>query len=342
MFGALAMYESDALEDYRIQERIIKDRIRGVVHRLQNGVYIHGRPGTGKTYTIRTTLEGLAVPYTYKNGHLTYAGFFDLLDENHDRIVVIDDVSALFNQPIALQYMLAALGNTHDGSRTRVVKRKTRDGEHVVYFTGGLVMASNLPLEGHHQRILAALRDRINVINFEPSDECIIAVLCAIASGGVGGVAAKNCLEVADFLVTQSRARGLHPSVRQFVNKAVKDFALWQAGNTETHWKDLMISMLEQQTAVDLEHPQRDLSRKEQIETERRIVADIIATFATIKERVQQWKALTGKSQAAFYRRMKELEGSGQLAVTTEAISEPIQRLNAIWSGSTLGRLTAE
>jgi hypothetical protein len=37
-------------------------------------------------------------------------------------------------------------------------------------------------------------------------------------------------------------------------------------------------------------------------------VADIIATFGSIKERVQQWKARTGQSETAFYRRMKELE----------------------------------
>jgi hypothetical protein len=101
--------------------------------------------------------------------------------------------------------------------------------------------------------------------------------------------------------------------VRLFVDKAMRDFELSEAGLTETHWKDLVCSNLEQQL-IELKHPTNDLSRAEQIAAERRIALDVLLTFETKAERIEQWKNRTGKSQAAFYRRVKELRVKGQLS----------------------------
>jgi hypothetical protein len=67
----------------------VKDRIRGVFLGLHNGLYLHGRPGTSKINIVRTTLETLGANYAYSNGHLTPIGYFDLLDENRDRVIVL-------------------------------------------------------------------------------------------------------------------------------------------------------------------------------------------------------------------------------------------------------------
>ncbi len=155
-------------EDLTRKVKVIKDRVRGVVHRQSNGLYLHGRPGTSKTFLVRSTLDMLKVNYSHHSGHLTPIGLFDLLEENRDRIIVLDDVSAIFNQPIALQLLLAALGNAHDGSKTRYVRYKTAKETRSVPFTGGVICISNLSLDGHHQEVLAALKDRVFVINYEP------------------------------------------------------------------------------------------------------------------------------------------------------------------------------
>lgn len=294
------------------QIKVIKDRVRGVVHGQANGVYLHGRPGTSKTYMVRSTLDTLAVNYSYSNGHLTPIGLFDLIAENQERIIVLDDVSAIFNQPIALQLLLAALGNPHDGSRVRTVKYKTAKETRTVPFSGGLICISNLPLDGHHHDVLAALRDRAFVINYEPSDDQIIALINKLAEKGVGGVPPEKAQKVATFLIDQCKLRQIRPSVRLFVDKALKDYQLHEAGRSETHWRDLVISNLEQQV-VELQHPTNDLSRAEAVEAERRIVLDIYLSFETRADRIQQWERRTGKSQPAFYRRLKELKDGGRL-----------------------------
>ncbi|QDT91724.1 hypothetical protein [Gimesia algae] len=294
------------------QIKVVKDRVRGVVNGTYNGMYLHGRAGTSKTHTVCSTLDTLAVNYAYSNGHLTPIGLFDLISENRDRVIVLDDVSAIFNQPIALQLLMAALGSRHDESGGRYVRYKTAKGDVVVDFTGGIICISNLPLKGHHNEILSALNDRVFVINFEPKDEQIIALLEMLASKGVGGVAAKNCQTVCRFLVNECKLRDIRPTVRLFVDKAIKDFQLYEMGGSETHWKDLIVSNLEQQL-VELQHPTIDLSREEQVEAERRIALDIYLNFEEPSERINNWKERIGKSQAAFYRRVSELKKEGRL-----------------------------
>lgn len=296
--------------------KVVKDRIRGVVHGQSNGLYLHGRPGTSKTFMVRSTLDTLAVNYTHHSGHLTPIGLFDLLEENRDRIVVLDDMSAIFNAPIALQILLAALGTTHDGSKSRYVRYKTARETRIVPFTGGVICISNLSLDGHNDQVLDALKDRVFTIHYEPSDDQIIALIHKIAAGGVDGVPPHKARMVATFLIEGCRLReskGVRPSVRLFRDKAIKDFKLYEAGNCETDWRDLIRSNLEEQL-VELKHPTINLTRAEEVEAERRIALDIQLSFGSKAERIEQWKARTGKSQAAYYRRVAELKAAGRLS----------------------------
>ena len=299
-------------EELMKQTTIIKDRIRAVIHRLSNGMYLYGRPGTSKTHMIRSTLDLLGISYTADSGHLTANGLLDLIDENRDRFIVLDDVSSIFNQPIALQMLLAGLGNRHDGSGPRIITHKTANGTRRVPFTGGIFFLSNLALDGRHKEILAALRDRINVIHFDPTDDQIKALIFKLADDGVGGANAKDARMVATFLLEECDKHKIRPSVRLFIDKALKDFKLWTAGQCEADWRDLVSSNIQQQL-IELKHDIRDLSRAEQTESERRIALEIYWRFDNKVERVAEWESRTGKKQAAFYRRLAELKKNGRL-----------------------------
>jgi hypothetical protein len=309
----------DYYDDLLKLQKVVKDRIRGVDARQHNGLYLHGRPSTAKTHLVLTTLDTRGANYVYHSGHLTPIGLFLLLSENRDRVIVLDDVAALFNEPIALQLLLAALGNPHDGSKARRVRYKTAREDVAVPFTGGVIMISNLPLAGHHSDVLRALRDRIHVILYEPSDEHIIALINKIASDGIGGVSPEKCQMVAVFLLQECKLREIRPSVRLFVDKAIKDYALWETGKTETHWRDLVVSTLEHQL-IELRHPQRDLTRTEQAEAERRVALDITLSFETRKERIREFERRTGMSQATYYRRVKELVLDGRLRISASRV----------------------
>lgn len=300
------------LEDLHKQQSIIKDRIRSVVHREGNGVYLHGRPGSSKTRLVRTTLETLAAPYAYSLGHVTPIGLFELISTNRDQIILLDDVSSLFKQPVALQLLLAALGNPHDDSRTRLVRYKTAKGDISVPFTGGIIAISNLPLSGHNPEVVAALNDRVYVVSYEPTDEQIHAQIMEIAESGPRGVSPEKATMVAHFVLTECKRLEMRPSLRTFVDKALPDFRLWENKRSESHWKDLVISSLKQEIVLP-QREQRDLSRAEKTDAERRIAHGIFLDFDNREERLAEWKKQTGKSQAAFYRRVDELRKDGQL-----------------------------
>ena len=305
------------LENLHRQQSLIKDRIRAVVHHEANGVYLHGRPGSSKTYLVRTTLDSLDQRYAYSNGHLTPVGLFDLIEENPQSVIVLDDVSAIFEQPKALQILLAALGTPHDGSRIRTVRYKTAKDDKVAYFEGSIIAISNLQLAGHANAVLEALQDRVHVMAFEPTDEEVEAAIYEIAGPSPRDVAVHEAADVADFMLEQCREMGRRPSVRLFMDKALPDYRLWRAGNTESDWHDLVRSSV-REMVIPQQHGLRDLTRKDQIASERNIVLNICATYSSRKERVKAWRAKTRKGQSAFYRRVQELEKEGRLATMHE------------------------
>lgn len=308
----LFMTNNPLLSNLMDQIKIVKDRVRGVVHGMYTGMYLFGRPGTSKSHIVRSTLDAMAINYKYCNGHLTSIGLFELLQDNHDRVIVIDDISSLFSEAVALQLLLAALGNTYHKSKTRWVSYKTAKGDVKVPFTGGIIAISNTALQGHQKEVLGALKDRIYTIHYEPSNDQIIALIEDIASKGVKGINSIDCRTVCRFLIKECQLRDIKPSVRLFVDKSLPDYAQWSAGLTETHWQDLIRSELEQQL-VELHHPTTDLGRTEQIDAERRIAHDIYLHFDSLAERIKQWTTRTGKSQAAYYRRVKELQSMGEI-----------------------------
>ncbi len=301
-----------ALEDLRKLQSLIKDRIRSVVHGEAHGMYLHGRPGSSKTRLVRSTLDMLGAAHAYSLGHVTPIGLFELLASHPDQIIVLDDVSSLFKQPVALQLLLAALGSPHDDSRTRLVRHKTNRGDTTVPFSGGIIAISNLPLEGHNPEVLAALTDRVYVVGYEPSDDQIHAHIMDIAATGPKGVNPENALMVANYVLTECKRLQIRPSLRTYVDKALPDFRLWESQRSESHWKDLVLSSLQQ--AVVMPHlEQRDLGRAERTEAERRVALSIYLEYPSRHERVKAWKDRTGKSQAAFYRRVEELRKNNDL-----------------------------
>ena len=145
-------------------------------------------------------------------------------------------------------------------------------------------------------RVFVNRRERLIPTNTTNQDEALIV---------------KKKVEEQEHLLKQKLIKEMDFPSNQ-LDKAIKDFQLHEMGATETHWKDLIVSNLEQQL-VELQHPTNDLSRAEQVEAEQRIAMDIYLTFEKRSERIEKWKERTEKSQAAFYRRIRELKTEGRL-----------------------------
>ena len=294
-----------------LQQRlmVIRDRVRGVAFRQCNGFYLFGRPGTSKTYTVRTTLEELGVKCVYHPGHITDMGLFELLSENHDRIILLDDVASIFKQKIALQILLSALGNQPSDRGTRIIKYKRQGRDETIRFTGGIIAISNLEL--HREPVLAALKSRVNYLKYDPTDQQLEAMMMDVAKKGwmapAGEMKPTECLEVAEFLIIESHRLKVRLDMRNLVDKAFPDYLQHRTGCSEAHWKDLIQTTLEEQL-VDLKHTSELNSRDATKRWEQMLVRSIVREHQDRQPRVAKWTELTGKSERAFYRRLVEID----------------------------------
>jgi hypothetical protein len=298
------MRRLDPLSALEHEHLMIRDRIRAVAAHAQNGLLIFGPPGTSKTWLVDTTLEKAGVPKIKKNGNLTEVALFDLIEEYHDSVIVLDDLTALFGKPKALQILLAALGNQANG-RGRLVTHKHARADRSVVFTGGIIATSNINLRESTDPVVQALADRMHLLKYDPSNEQLTAKIYALAKQGVAGVAPRPCKMVADFML-KVLPEGARPTLRLFIDKVLPDYSFWESGNSESHWRDLVRSTVLSQLTT-LTEPTRKLRRQDKTASERRIVAEILSTTDDAKEQIQLWGVRTGKSQSAFYRRKSEL-----------------------------------
>jgi hypothetical protein len=295
--------------DLASQFTIIRDRVRGVALGHHTGFYLFGRPGTSKTFTVKATLEEVGVKFVYVDGHITPMGLFELLAEHHDRIIVLDDVAQLFADKKALQILLAALGNQPDDRRTRIIKYRRQGTNQTIYFTGGIIAISNLEL--HAQPLLDALRSRVHYLKYSPTDDQVAALMLEVASKGwpadSQNLSSEECMETAAFLIAQCQRLNVRLDMRLLVDKAFPDFLQHREGDTEAHWKDLVLTTLEQQM-VDLAHTRAETpSRQAQKEMEHELIRQLLAEFTDRTQQVESWAERTGKSERAFYRRLNEL-----------------------------------
>lgn len=304
-----------ALARLNEQQALVRDRVRGVAKQGQAGFYLYGRAGTSKTYTVLKTLEELGVKPVYVNGHITPIGLFEEFEKQPDSIFVLDDVGEIFKQPTAKGILLAALGSQPNGVRT-ITYRRHGHKTATVNFRGGVIAISNLKLHG--DELIAAIKSRVQTLNYNPTDEQVSALMRAIAAKGhqIEGqqLARKDCETVCEFLLDLCKTLNIKPDVRMLVDKAFKDFLLWKTGESETHWHDLINSALGEQL-VNLSHPV-DLhvpTKKEEEAAELDQLEEIVKKFPKQEERSRAFMDATGKTLRTFQRRMKQLKTMGRL-----------------------------
>ena len=304
------MSRDQCLTEIEEEFSLIRDRVSGVCNGFSNGFYLHGPPGISKTHTVVNFLNHKSIPHEHVQGQLTGSALFDVIAENPDGVIVLDDVSAIFKEPKAIQILLAALGSPPDGSRVRKVPYHTARGKRVVHFTGGIVAISNLALDEHRDGVIAALRSRVDVQKFDPTPEQVEALIFKIAMEGPAGVPAEEAVMVAEFLVRECRSRGTRLTIRLFIDHALRDFRMWTAGGLENHW-----TVLVRATVAKAFVPQRRVVRGtppgDPLEADSRIVRAICKGFSDPMDKVRGWQEQKEAASGGSATDHKNLKDSG-------------------------------
>ena len=299
------MYEYEPgspLAELEQRLKLTRDRVRGVASKQHTGFYLHGRPGTSKTYTVRNTLEEMGVRYGYVSGHITEMGLFETLSDYHDSVIILDDVSQLFRQKIGMQFLLAALGN-QDG-KPRIISYRMKGQLSSIKFTGGIIAISNLELNDANGTV-AALKSRVNHLQYDPSDLQLEALMIEICKSGWKTMTPDECSNVAQFLIAESKARSVRLDMRNLVDKAYPDYLQWSTGMSEAHWKDLIRSTLHERL-IGLMHTPEIESRASIAKREWILARSIDKNLPDRASKTAHWIEKTGKSEAQYYRRLRE------------------------------------
>jgi len=82
----MSQHDLDLVAQLERQLQIIRDRTNSVVYNHATAVYITGRPGTGKTHTVASELDGHRLPWLLHNARLTAMGLFELLREHPEHV----------------------------------------------------------------------------------------------------------------------------------------------------------------------------------------------------------------------------------------------------------------
>ena len=300
------------LAELNRRQAVVRDYVRGVARQYATGLYLFGRPGTAKTFTVRGVLEReIGEPYCYQRGHLTPVGMFELFRDRPDEVIVLDDLVSIFKSDVALQILLSALEHPapEDRTRTRLLRYRRKGEEVRVPFRGGVVCVSNREL--HDDDMLGAFKSRVHTLNYDPSDAQLGALMLDIADKGWPAsrpsIPPGECGEVARFVIGEMLRMGCRFDLRLFVNKAMPDYQQWKDDETESDWRDLVTASIEQHL-VAVRHAEDRPCRDDRKQEEQAILREILREHPTREQRVRAWASRTGKSERAFYRRLAEMQ----------------------------------
>ena len=302
---------TELLASLEAKQRLIRDRTRGVAEGYSNGFYLWGPGGVAKSYTVETTLREVGRPYRLTNSRVTGKGLFTLLRDLPDVVHVLEDVETLFADKTAPGVLRSALWGLpgQGGKQERVVTWQTATERQDFIFTGGVVLVANAALADVPE--LRAVKTRIPCLAFQPSNEEIAAKMRDIARRGHAHgrrrLTPRECLEVAEEIIARSQRLERPLDLRLLVN-TFQDRIQHEAGAAETDWRDLLDSRMKERVVAK---PGRPETRAEQQERELALVRRLAGRPRA--ERVAVWVRMTGKSQAAMYRREAQL-GEGILS----------------------------
>jgi hypothetical protein len=290
------------LETLEPQLTLIRDRVRGVVKSMSTGFYLWGEGGTSKSYTVLEELRVQKADHILHNSRMTGRGLVDTLEKLPTSIHVIEDCESIFDDKKAWGVLRSALWSQ---SRKRPPEREVSWTAHKTdirfYFTGGIILIANGSLDELPE--LRALKTRIVALHLVPTFEEMAALMRSVAikgfSYGEDYVSPRECLEVAEYIIDRMRSLARSLDMRLYVN-GVKDYLQHKTGHSHTDWQDLIETRLKETTV--LRERRADKKAKEAV-----IAKEISEMEIPPVERLNLWKERTGKSERAYWRRLRDL-----------------------------------
>jgi hypothetical protein len=294
------------LASYEGKLTLIRDYVRGVVLHFATGFFLCGNGGISKSHTVLNELETLGADFKLFNSRMSGRGLFQALAEYPNTTHVLEDMERIVGDKDSQGVLRSALWSQRgeDGKLKRVVTWSTARGIESICFTGGIIMLSNRPLADLPE--LRAIRTRISHLHLMASDQEIACLMRRIACKGFQhgeqAMTADECQIVCEYLIAESQTKLAHLDLR-LLDNSFRDYLLWKAGHTTSHWMTLVATRLDGRKDETTSFP-KDRQQDEDLRT----LESVLAQFPTILSAQIEWCRLRNKSRASFFRYKKVLE----------------------------------
>ena len=293
--------DAENLERLERKLALIRDRVRSVALKYNTGFFLFGAGGSGKSHAVRGELDSLGTRWILHNSDMSGPGLFDMLHDLPEHVHLLEDMEQLYADKKAVGYLRSATwgdANMQNRVITKTIHKKRVSFE----FTGGIIILSNLPLG--EIASMRALATRLNPAEFNPTEGEKQALMWKIAESGKFGLPTETCEEVCEYLVHYAKEKG-KPLDLRLLDNAFKDRLMYDRGQSQTHWRDLVTSRID---AHIIEPKITPRTRQARLVDERDIAKQIYDKFPDSRDdRNREWVARTGKSERALYRRAAEL-----------------------------------
>lgn len=246
---------------------------------------LEGRGGIGKTYEVLKTLGECDTDYVFINSYSTPLEFYQLLYENHDRVIVLDDFEGVLSSKVGTSILKSALWSATD---KRIVSYYTTSEKctvpHTFEFSGRIIFCLN-SIEDNPE--LRALVSRTLYYKLDFPLEDIKRIIMAIANGDTTKTQLdrENRVKVAQFIIENSNEATKDLNLRTLI----KAFWAYEYATKEsTDWQDLVLKMLE-------------------ADEEKALILELKQSCATIEDMAKEFTRRTGRSRRTFYRLKREM-----------------------------------
>lgn len=305
LLPSLSEVDKRHLLEFERQRDFIRDRTRSVAERYQNGCFLVGRAGTGKTHLVREVLDQCKVLWTYRNARMSAMGLYSLLEEHSEYTIVVDDIGSLFDQRAALQILLAALGGRPGCPRPVTYTIKEKSERKSFDFGGSIIAISNVRLR--RDPLTDAVVSRIPVLEHNPTDVQIAAFMRQQAQKGYEDLTPAECREVVEFVVQASRQND-YPLDLRWMERGWQDFRLAKHGKALRSWQELITSSMK---TIFHETPPQVTSKQDEIQLQREHVKRLMLRYPDDARRQMEE---SGLKRSTFYQRRREVRQSQSAA----------------------------
>ena len=284
----------------------VADVIAGIVQEFYLGAILFGSPGKGKSFEVMKNIRRHDASFALANSKLSGLGLYQFLEQNHNRICVIEDAEGVLRDKNALGVLRSATEGTQlgrDGKKLRKITYHSYGKLREFIFTGSVILTMNRgPSELPEAEALAT---RLQVIDYSPDEDEVVELMREICNSTESQhrLSTEERHRVTEFVIDCAQSVGRSLNLRMQA-QAFDAFTLWDIGHSGIHWEDAVDSLIRRSDVV-IKPIVDESSRREQMHREREIARQLLDLPSD--ERLGVWQELTGKSRSAMYRRIEDL-----------------------------------